>query len=230
MTAASQKKNKEEKLDQFILELRPLVGELIAILAEHPQIPCSLEHELSRPGLHINTNWHSGEVTYLDIGTPDSAMLSLHLGSIISLSTYVKIPGGEDQRLLNVSGAPSGSLQSTKTIKGWNVDFAHAVHALSGAIHCIREGLPFYGPPIWNEALRQYLEQETEKSFRLDKWTHWLETWGTLEMQQSMELVDNFVERQENFENWKMLVIANWRNLEKNEISSLEVDAAIFEQ
>lgn len=225
-----QEADKEEHLNQFILDLRPIVEELVAILAEHPGQPHTSYHRLSRPGLHVQNYWSTTEISSVELCAPGVPLLEVSISGIITLSTYVKTSGGQSQRMLHVSSDGRVLLHSADVIAGFSVDFSHAGEVLSKAIHCLRGASPLCGSCTWPEALRQSLDQETEKSFRLEKWTDWLTTWGTPEMLGAMSMASSLFDQEKNFNDWKALVLVGWTSLEQSGTQvPLSIAPSLFE-
>lgn len=193
---------------------------------------------MDRPGLCISQREQFGEDLQLFITAPGYPWLSLKFDPSEGISLCANVErrgegGGPATRVHAIAQLErSWSSQPAVVQEQWSVCFEQVEHVLSCVHDALQNNTPLGATSDWSTSLREYLERSVEVGDGVDRWMHWVNTWGTGEMMQAFRLVDSLLDFEQEPGAWREQLLHAWKSLLVSPSPALlmeDVDSSVFD-
>lgn len=173
-------------------------------------------HPLDRPGITILQRKHLGEDLQVFIYVPDYPWLSLKFDLVegISICSDVQHYDASSNTTRTVHAIArlerSWGSQTPIVKDSWPAPFETIEPVLSRVYEALLNNTPL-GPTLdWPAALREQLAAPWKETETIERWEHWIQTWGTPEMMRSFRIVESLFDVEQHGQSWREQLLTVW--------------------
>lgn len=184
-----------------------------ALLRAHPK---QRVHALDRPGIMVSQRSQLGEDLQLFIDVPGHPSLSLQFDPFEGISLCGDIVAHNPNSNVFTSTQAiahldhSWSHQPSIVQEKWPTPFESVAHVLSCVHDALQNNAPLDNASDWPTVLREYLAKPAQPVDTSARWAHWVQTWGTPEMQSSFHIVQSLFDSAQDSDAWRAQLLASW--------------------